>query len=318
MKHSVEVRVFLILLAVVVVGVSVFVIINRNGEGEVYTTDDRVRVTSVVSETNRDILADPDNDGLANWEEILWGTDKFNDDTDGDGTDDGIEVAEKRNPTQAENDQLVTEPATETSATKQLSIDLFSQYLIARDSGADVVGPVSDDIVGSVLTSDYLSLPVEKHEADILLIDTNISLEEYANTIGLLLLATSGQIGVDESEASILEQYQQTENASVLAELAGPFDRYTKLRDALLATETPPETAVVHLAMLNSIERIRSGLLGIQQLNEDSILGIVGLSVYKDGSLNMINTLEYAQNIYTENGIFFEEGQAGYVFLYGL
>ena len=50
---------------------------------------------------------DPDNDGLPNAEEIVWGTDPENPDTDGDGFTDGEEVLNNHNPTVAgPNDSL--------------------------------------------------------------------------------------------------------------------------------------------------------------------------------------------------------------------
>ncbi len=42
---------------------------------------------------------DSDNDGLKDWEEVLWKTDPQNPDTDGDGTPDGEEVKLGRDPT---------------------------------------------------------------------------------------------------------------------------------------------------------------------------------------------------------------------------
>ncbi len=45
-----------------------------------------------------DFRKDSDNDGLKDWEEALWKTDPQNQDSDGDGTPDGKEVAEGRNP----------------------------------------------------------------------------------------------------------------------------------------------------------------------------------------------------------------------------
>src|SRR2546423_718695 len=50
---------------------------------------------------------DSDNDGLKDWEETLWKTDPHNPDTDGDGTPDGQEVKEGRNPSvKGPNDKL--------------------------------------------------------------------------------------------------------------------------------------------------------------------------------------------------------------------
>jgi hypothetical protein len=50
---------------------------------------------------NRD--ADPDNDGLTNFEEYLLGTDPHNPDSDGDGLNDGLEVTLGTNPLVADN-----------------------------------------------------------------------------------------------------------------------------------------------------------------------------------------------------------------------
>ena len=44
---------------------------------------------------------DTDQDGLADWEEVLWQTDKNNPDTDGDGTSDGEEITASRDPKKA-------------------------------------------------------------------------------------------------------------------------------------------------------------------------------------------------------------------------
>ena len=53
----------------------------------------------------RDPLADPDNDGLENWEEDLYGSSKKSADSDGDGTSDGDEVARGTDPTSYLGDQ---------------------------------------------------------------------------------------------------------------------------------------------------------------------------------------------------------------------
>lgn len=55
------------------------------------------RLVSVLTGRG-DLLEDPDQDGLKNWEEDLWKTDKANPDTDGDGVSDGDEVKDGRDP----------------------------------------------------------------------------------------------------------------------------------------------------------------------------------------------------------------------------
>lgn len=53
---------------------------------------------------------DTDKDGLADWEEALWHTDKNNPDTDNDGSSDGAEIAVSRDPKKAGPDDIITNP----------------------------------------------------------------------------------------------------------------------------------------------------------------------------------------------------------------
>ena len=65
------------------------------------------------------IEKDSDNDGLKDWEEIIWKTDPNNADADGDGIKDGDEVKANRNPlVKGPNDSLIEKTVINTGATK--------------------------------------------------------------------------------------------------------------------------------------------------------------------------------------------------------
>ncbi|OGN28323.1 MAG: hypothetical protein A2941_02190 [Candidatus Yanofskybacteria bacterium RIFCSPLOWO2_01_FULL_49_17] len=67
-------------------------------------------LTAVSSFSNDDqncAICDPDHDGLTNAEEVLWNTDPFNSDTDGDGFKDGEETASGHNPLVPGPDDLI-------------------------------------------------------------------------------------------------------------------------------------------------------------------------------------------------------------------
>lgn len=54
--------------------------------------------TNGLNSTNNQSQIDSDNDGLFDWQEQLFGTDKHNPDTDNDGTKDGDEIKQNRDP----------------------------------------------------------------------------------------------------------------------------------------------------------------------------------------------------------------------------
>lgn len=56
------------------------------------------RDLSALDIASQSLKKDSDNDGLKDWEEILWKTDSNNPDTDGDGMSDGEEVQQGRDP----------------------------------------------------------------------------------------------------------------------------------------------------------------------------------------------------------------------------
>src|SRR3989344_3970213 len=88
------------------------------------TDEEKILVAQKLQELSRD----SDQDGLKDWEEIIYRTDASNADTDGDGTKDGEEIKQNRNPLvkgpndageQARQEELV--PITITKADLKIS-----------------------------------------------------------------------------------------------------------------------------------------------------------------------------------------------------
>ncbi len=88
--------------------------------------------------------ADPDNDGLKNWEEEMYKTDKRNPDTDGDGYLDGEEIVSGYDPTiPAPNDAL---EGTDTSTPRPNPTNLtdYLTQLITEKVSSGEIKPVDD------------------------------------------------------------------------------------------------------------------------------------------------------------------------------
>ncbi|OGY36058.1 MAG: hypothetical protein A3E36_02420 [Candidatus Andersenbacteria bacterium RIFCSPHIGHO2_12_FULL_45_11b] len=110
MSRKAVIGIVIILILSIIAGVAVFVIISLGKQQDAEQSSD---TTSQIGLTGSDSLsvdplADPDNDGLTNAQESLWGTNPNNPDSDADGYKDGEEVAACHNPlVPTPNDKLL-------------------------------------------------------------------------------------------------------------------------------------------------------------------------------------------------------------------
>src|SRR3989338_4813425 len=118
------------------------------------------------NQLNQFLDKDSDNDGLKDWEEILWKTDPRNSDTDKDGTPDGEEVKQNRGPSKpgpddefpADSSKLSLEQQENETLTQKVGREFIVQYLTMR--GLENLGAgQKESLVNSML--EKLSAPTE-------------------------------------------------------------------------------------------------------------------------------------------------------------
>ena len=313
-------RLVLIVVALIVVAISAFLVLTKEGGEEKFENVIVQEQQSFTEILRAEPEKDSDSDGLKDWQEALWQSDKNNSDTGGDGTSDGEEVADNRNPIKAGPDDKMaqnnTAVTTETTLTEEFSKDVFAQYLALKDSGVEFNSETELAFADSVLNSNYLAIPIQEYALNDLSVANNTSPQEYAENMGLLLKAH--RLDPEKSETVIFAEYSQTNDPAVLELLNAPIKNYVSLRDSILQLEVPPDLADVHLEFINSLGGIISGLASSQTIQEDPLLGVVGITVYQNSVLAIQQTLEQARNFYKEKNIIFEQKSGGYVFLYGL
>ncbi len=119
-----------------------------------------ISVTSLVEEAaqttsfqnkNTNLIKDSDNDGLLDWEEKVYGTDPNNPDTDGDGTTDGEEIKQHRDPLVAGPNDGTGTQASGASALSNLT-ELLAQELsgVLNDPGVNLKLPNVEETISNI------------------------------------------------------------------------------------------------------------------------------------------------------------------------
>lgn len=271
------------------------IVLQTKGIGATILTEGKKVFFPIAAEPD----ADPDGDGLKNWEEKIYKTDPRNPDTDGDGYLDGEEVASHYDPTvKAPGDALAGANA---AATRPLPKNLtthLAQILTEKISSgqidpskADQVNqndptiPYNQEIFNDALaqiaarTKTYFILP-EVKDADIKISSSPTTREE----IGSYLAAMSSALEIDETlktlnehEVLIIKEAIETKDTRKTLLL---YTSYQHAVERMKAVSVPRDLAELHkkeIAILMLLEKIMDAVAHFQ---EDPAKALAGVEVY--------------------------------------
>ena len=153
-----------VVLGVVLVFFVMFIFFNKykNNKLNYVSAAENQRTQEI---TQKIIQKDSDNDGLKDWEEVLWKTDPNNPDTDEDGMNDNEEVLIGRDPlTEGEGNinKVITEEGNESQTTQTtltqtdiLAREIFTGYVALKQN--DGLGTQEQDEFIQKITSNSLN-----------------------------------------------------------------------------------------------------------------------------------------------------------------
>ena len=260
-----------------------------SGKAQIYSekklaTQDISKISVLsVSTTTAYVDRDTDADGLPDWEERLFLSDPLKFDTDGDGTPDGEEVRLGRDPSKANtakggeppNDMLpsIQDPHFATSTTDVLGIkkEYFAKFLTAEG------GKIREQTYKALLKRFDPSTVRATHQ----LVDLNVSsdnspegIHAYGNAFGRLIVKyTKPSHRVEEQ---ILKDAITSSSSHPLRELQLPAISYMNFSTDLQVLSVPSALASSHLKIVNGYEQMSKGLLAMQSLYSDPIVGAGG------------------------------------------
>ncbi len=264
---------------------------------------------------------DGDNDGLKNWEEILWQTDAENADTDGDGTTDGEEIEKNRDPKiKGPNDTLniltdTSDGATikdteKLTATDIVARDFFSKYVAAKQSGKEIDSTLQQQIASSVLSQTKTIGLFRLYGEGDLIIEKNVktengteTLKNYGDKMGSIIKNTATW---KESELEIIQKALEQEDENVLKQLDPIINGYTSTKEQMLKISVPEKAVSTHLDLLNAIEKIISSLKSAQNVFKDPVTTLATFGKYPEIITELHKAFIDARSLFQRNNIIYE------------
>lgn len=244
---------------------------------------------------------DTDNDGLPDWQEEIWGSNKNNPDSDGDGTVDGKEVNENRNPTVAGPEdkilsdreialQIVPNKTDPNSVTSILSKNLLMRLAQLEQAG-QYSTKTGDDLAKGLVdqTLSEVQIPDKYPTSVFLTFDSKekTKLEEYKNKI--LEIQKNELMKIDPNVQDLDPIIKSFKNMAFQMSVIG----------------VPKDLLAVHAKIANGYYIAAEALINLKMSDNDPILGILSIPIYKKVSEEQPVLYQQVQNYLEDNGIIF-------------
>lgn len=294
----------LITSVVIVLAVIIFMIFFMSSSGENFITENKKNtVLKIENSTITDLIrADSDGDGIADWEEALWGTNKnkkmtFND------MSDATYIENKKKELKIEqsiNEKKLTE-------TDKFAREFFMSYSAMKSSGQvdnDTINSFSSALGQKIVNPNLID---RYSETDIKISSTDdpVSRQKYYESIKSLFRSyQSSGIG---DELSIVSNglvsnstngaTDSTDRYSKLSVIANAYQSFGK---KVMETSVPQSLTEYHLRIANSSNNTGIGVLNMGKVINDPIVGLSGLSQYQKYSDDLVKAVSDLETALSE------------------
>lgn len=236
-----------------------------------------------------DANGDPDHDGLKNWEEALWKTDPNNPDTDGDGTPDGQEIKEGRNPLKPGPDDKLASPetnninnglslngayASSVNLTQQLAKNFDSNTLQGLRNGGSSLPTDNLDADAKVALQNFQTSLTQSISINELRISQDNGMQAVQKYIFEINKLPTTTIPPSMPEQDALLSIVQSYNDAVAVEYA---DYYARIADNLKQITVPSDFAATHKRGVEIFLGLHKTYEGLRNIKNDPLKALVAL-----------------------------------------
>jgi len=288
----------LITSTIIVLAVLIFVIFFMSSSGESFSIIGNKNSTTLKVEnpTLPDLIQrDIDGDGVADWEEALWGTDKnkkitFND------TPDATYIENKKKELKIEGSIIAD--ATKLTETEKFAREFFTSYSAMKSSGqidSEAINSFSSALGQEIIDPTLIDRYTEK-DIKINSTDNPASKQKYYTDVKTLFESYQSE-GLGD-ELDIISQGLATNSTSGIS---GNTDQYAKLSTIasayqdfakkVMGTSVPQSLTEYHLQIANSSNNTGISVANMEKIIADPIVGLSGLSQYQKYSDDLVKAV---------------------------
>lgn len=258
---------------------------------ETYQSKDHLNGLNYSDLAIEDLVSkDSDGDGVVDWEESLFGTDPTKKETTA-GTPDKVTIDKikasrggdtKNTSGSGTGDENLTK-------TEQFSRELFATIAAASQGGT--MDPASIEAITTSL-AEKIKNPIQRKtylnpDLKISTDESKESVRKYADALDKIQKIYT----VNYTVLDVLQKFIVDDNnvdSSVLSKLDPIISQTEKVIDVTLKTSVPKSLSVLHLNVINSLQRLVENLKDIQLYDTDVIIAFGAINQYN----NNANTLE--------------------------
>ncbi len=264
---------------------------------ETSTTDARSAKNGVLPSA----LNDTDRDGLKDFEETLWKTDPANPDTDGDGSTDGEEVQNDRNPLKKGPNDRLSLPSYRPEE-NQLPLSTAKQPAPKKTSSPPK-DPTDNTSDPTTSTPPPISKPPESPE--------KIALRAYGNETGGILKTS---VNSDAETSAFKEFLKEKPSDTAQAELEQIGNDYGRRVDLLNAISAPSAVQILHAELISRNREQGEAIKRVASFAKSSDISIAEWNRYTEQVTASGKAFFTLALFFKEQGIVFSSHEEGSIF----
>jgi hypothetical protein len=226
------------------------------------------------------VQKDSNGNGIADWEETLWGLDPTK---DGQGNKDIIQAkkATLNQSTTASTKDITTPTSLSSTQNDALSAEFFTLIMSLQDSGdinSSSIKSISDALGKTIVPDPIADTYTAKMQIVVANPTKSQTLDYFKGFKVLLDTYTAKKMG---QELTFITQGIQNKDPKALQYAVGIAQAYHDFARDLMKLKVPSTIAPVALSMANDYEKIGQSIEGMSQILQDPIIGMRSLISYK-------------------------------------